>query len=200
MGFTVQIFKANELFLDRKATKAGLMQQVHTSTGEPFFFKPRFDLMAPEFEREISILSAIIGFGLHKTLRVSPFTGFVTLDNGLVTGMLFDWLEGWPLAEHPELHNLSYHRVWQEQVETIVDELHRHKIVWGDVNVHNIFIDMNADAWVIDFGGNCNVQFVDEELKETYDGDRQGLRRIFEEWLPSKARALEKAENLSGVV
>lgn len=65
-------------------------------------------------------------------------------------------------------------------------ELHRHKIVWGDVNVHNIFIDANNDAWVIDFGGNCNVQFVDEELKETYQGDIQGLHRIFEEWISAR--------------
>lgn len=67
-------------------------------------------------------------------------------------------------------------------METVVKELHLHKIIWGDVNIHNIFVDVNADAWVIDFGGNCNVQFVDEELKETYEGDIQGLRRIFEEY------------------
>jgi RIO-like serine/threonine protein kinase len=68
-----------------------------------------------------------------------------------------------------------------------VRELHRCGIVWGDVNVHNIFIDANGDAWVIDFGGNCNVEFIDEELKETHEGDIQGLRRVFEEWLPAMA-------------
>jgi RIO-like serine/threonine protein kinase len=82
------------------------------------------------------------------------------------------------------LLNPSFHKLWQEQVEATVKELHRQKIVWGDVNVHNIFIDTNANAWVIDFSGNCNVQFVDKELKETYEGDMQGLRRIFKEWMP----------------
>jgi hypothetical protein len=199
IGTTVQKFKASELFMTRKATLISLMQQVHTTTGTQLFFKPRLDVMAPEFDREVSVLSAIVSYGLHRTLRVSPFKGFVLLDNGLITGMLFDWLEGSPLAEHPELQNPRLHKIWQEQVEAIVNELHQHKIVWGDVNVHNIFIDANADAWVIDFGGNCNVQFVDEELKETYDGDRQGLRRIFEEWLPSRTRASDKEESVSPV-
>lgn len=183
-GSMVQTFPAIDFFVTEKTITDGPIQQVHNTAGTQFFFKPRFDLMAPEFDREVSVLGAIRSCGLDQTLKVSPFKGLVFLDNGLVAGMLFAWLEGWPLAEHPELSNPNLHKRWREQVETIVEELHRHKIVWGDVNVHNVFIDLNGDAWVIDFGGNCNVQFVDEELKETYEGDAQGLRRIFEEWLP----------------
>jgi hypothetical protein len=183
----VQTFAASELFVTRKwTTEAGpmQMQQVHTLTESHCFFKPRLDLKAPEFDREVAVLGAVRRSGLDRKLRVSPFKGLVLLDNGLVAGMLFEWLEGSPLAEHPSLSDPSYHKRWQEQVEGVVKELHRHEIVWGDVNVHNIFIDANADAWVTDFGGNCNVEFVDEELKETYEGDLQGLRRVFEEWLP----------------
>lgn len=178
LGPTIHIVQASELIVTNKAAKAGPMQQVHTITGTQF--KPRLDFKAPEFDREISVLGAIISCGLDRMLRVSPFKGLVLLDNGFVAGMLFEWLEGWPLAEYPELSNLSFHKLWQEQVEAIVKELHRHNIVWGDVNVHNIFIDANANA----SGGNCNIQYVDEELKETYKGDIQGLRRVFEEWLP----------------
>lgn len=187
-GSTVQSYQASELFITEKTTIDGPIQQVHNTTGTQFFFKPRFDLMAPEFDREVSVLGAIRNCGLDKTLKVSPFKGMVLLDNGLVAGMSFEWLKGWPLAEYPEMSDPSLHKRWQEQVETIVKVLHRNKIVWGDVNVHNIFIDLNYDAWVIDFGGNCNVQFVDEELKETFEGDMQGLRRIFEEWLPSAGK------------
>ncbi|KAG9782651.1 hypothetical protein KCU75_g4835, partial [Aureobasidium melanogenum] len=164
LGHMVQIFQASELFITKKATKAGPMQQVHTITGTQYFFKPRSDHMAPEFDREVSVLGEIISYGLDRTLKVSPLKGMVLLDNSIVAGMLFEWLEGSPLAENPGLSNPIFHKHWQEQVEAIVKELHRHKIVWGDVNVHNIFIDTNADAWVIDFGGNCNVQFIDEEL------------------------------------
>jgi hypothetical protein len=183
----LQHFKASELSVSTAAGINTFMQKVRISAGESFFFKPRLDLMAPEFDREVSILNAIIDLGLNKTLHLSPLKGLVLLDNDLVAGMLFDWLEGSPLAGHSELGNQMLHKKWREQVQATVDELHRHQIIWGDVNVHNIFIDANDDAWVIDFGGNCNVQFVDEELKETFEGDRQGLRRIFEDWLPSRA-------------
>jgi hypothetical protein len=188
----VPTYEASELFITRKptTTESGpmQMQKVHTLTESHSFFKPRLDLMVPEFDREVAVLGAIKRSGLDRKLRVSPFKGLVLLDSGLVAGMLFDWLEGSPLAEHPSLSDTSFHKRWQEQVEAIVKELHRCGIVWGDVNVHNIFIDGNADAWVIDFGGNCNVEFVDEELKETYEGDLQGLRRVFEEWLPSMGK------------
>jgi hypothetical protein len=187
----VETFQASDLFVTGKPnteeTGPMQMQQVHTLTESHCFFKPRFDLMAPEFDREVAVLGAIGRSGLDKTLRVSPFRGLVLLDNGLVAGMLFEWLEGLPLAEYPRLADRRLHERWREQVEGIVKELHRHEIVWGDVNVHNIFIDANDDAWVIDFGGNCNVEFVDEELKETYEGDLQGLRRVFGEWLPAMA-------------
>lgn len=179
----MQTFQASELFVTCKNPQAGLMQQVRSTSGAEFFFKPRWDLKAPEFDHEISVLDAILRCKLDRTLNVSPFKGLVLLDNGLVAGIVLEWLEGWPLAEHPQLSDAKFHKLWQEQVEATVNELHRNKIVWGDVNVHNIFIDANADAWVIDFGGNWNVEFVDEELKETYEGDIQGLRRIFGEWI-----------------
>lgn len=81
------------------------MQQVRTTTGSRLFFKRRFDLVAPELDREVSVLGAIKSCGLDRTLKLSPFVGLVLLDNGLVAGMLFEWLEGRPLAEHPELLN-----------------------------------------------------------------------------------------------
>ena len=46
--------------------------------------------------------------------------------------------------------------------------LHDNDIVWGDVNPMNVVIDEAMDAWVIDFGGNNNVAFVDDEKRETF--------------------------------
>jgi hypothetical protein len=34
------------------------------------------------------------------------------------------------------------------------------------------------DAWVIDFGGSYTEGWVDEELKETPEGDEQAVARI----------------------
>lgn len=83
----------------------------------------------------------------------------------------------------PELH-----KKWEEQVTGIVQELHAFDIVWGDVNPTNVVIDRAMDAWVIDFGGMNNVEFVDEEGRETVEGDRQGVKRLFQEWLPSHVK------------
>lgn len=193
---TVERFNASELFLAGKITSASLMGQVHTKTGRKLFFKPRLDMMAPEFNREVSVMGKMVECGLHRSLRVSPFVGLVVLENGLVAGMLVKWLEGKPLAEQDMGQLRKYGRVWREEVEWIVRELHRHGVVWGDVNVHNIFIDADDAAWVIDFGGNCNVNFIDESFKETEEGDWQGVGRVFEQWLPARLQAMDHPDRL----
>lgn len=57
-------------------------------------------------------------------------------------------------------------------------ELHRQGIVWGDVKPDNVLIDKNLDAWVVDFGGGFDPEWVDRELAETVEGDLQGLSRM----------------------
>lgn len=56
----------------------------------------------------------------------------------------------------------------------------------------NVAVDEAMDAWIIDFGGMNNVEFVDEEKRETFEGDWQGIRRLFQEWLPSRVKANEE--------
>lgn len=41
-------------------------------------------------------------------------------------------------------------------------------------------IDLNNDAWLIDFGGGWSEGWVDENLQNTVEGDQQGLKRILE--------------------
>lgn len=179
---TVERFNANGIFLTSNATKPTiLMGQVTTTTGRTFFLKLRLDFMVPEFDREISVLRKIVECGLHKRLRVSPFVGLVVLGNGQVAGMVFEWLQGRLLVEQDLEAMRKFGRVWREEVEGIVRELHRCGVVWEEVNTHNIFIDGDEAAWVIDFGGNCNVEFVDKGMKETEEGGWQGIQRIFEE-------------------
>ena len=33
----------------------------------------------------------------------------------------------------------------------------------GDVDVHDIVVDLTSDAWVVGLGVECDVEFVDEE-------------------------------------
>lgn len=80
----------------------------------------------------------------------------------------------------------TQHPRWEKQVKVIVEALHSHGIVWGDVNAGNVVIDRDDDAWVIDFGGRNNPWFVDDDKFETIEGDLQGVRRLFQEWLPKR--------------
>lgn len=45
--------------------------------------------MAPEFDREVSVLRKTVECGLHERTRVSPFVGLMVLENGLVAVMVF---------------------------------------------------------------------------------------------------------------
>jgi RIO-like serine/threonine protein kinase len=80
------------------------------------------------------------------------------------------------------------HKQWEEQLTVIVQELHAHDIVWGDVHPMNVVIDEEMNAWAIDFGGVNNAEFVDDEKRETIEGDWQGITRLFQEWLPDAKR------------
>ena len=97
--------------------------------------------------------------------------------------MLLEWIPGRVLAEDICIRDRDHHNKWKMQIEYIVEELHSHDIIWGDVNPHNILIYQVSDACVIDFGGRCNIAFIDEENMETKDGDWQGVRKLFDEWL-----------------
>lgn len=67
---------------------------------------------------------------------------------------------------------------WAAQISDTVKILHNHGIVWGDAKADNILIDVQNNAWVIDFGGSYTVGWVDTGLAGTPDGDLQGLSKI----------------------
>jgi serine/threonine protein kinase len=166
--------------------------RVITADGVAMYFKPRHDMREPEFERELRVLSQIDQAGLTKRLRVPQLLGIVVSgDAGEVTmGMLMTLITSPAMGSHlqsPGFHDKpELHEKWGRQVTAIIQELHAHDIVWGDVNPMNVVIDEAMDAWVIDFGGMNNVEFVDEEKRETAEGDWQGVGRLFGSWLPRR--------------
>jgi tRNA A-37 threonylcarbamoyl transferase component Bud32 len=165
--------------------------RVITSDGATMYFKPRQDGRAREFERELQVLSRIEETGLR--LRVPTLLGIVVAgEKGETTmGILLNFIPSNPeigahlrsrgILDHSELYGK-----WEEQVTSIVRELHAHGIVWGDINPMNVVIDDEMNAWAVDFGGMNNAEFVDEENCETVEGDLQGVRRLFQEWLPQR--------------
>ncbi|VBB80345.1 Putative protein of unknown function [Podospora comata] len=71
---------------------------------------------------------------------------------------------------------------WSRQVHHSVECLHNAGVIWGDAKPENVLINMEGDAWLIDFGGSYTRGWVDEDKRETVEGDRQGVQRI-DDWL-----------------
>jgi tRNA A-37 threonylcarbamoyl transferase component Bud32 len=166
--------------------------KVITAEGVLMYFKPRIEGRESEFERELQIMSRIDEAGLGARIRVPGLQGIVVSgENGERTmGMLMTLITSPKMGTHLQSQGfqgkLELHKKWEEQVTAIVQELHANGIVWGDVNPMNVVIDEAMNAWVIDFGGMNNVEFVDDEKRETVEGDKQGIMRLFQEWLPSR--------------
>jgi serine/threonine protein kinase len=73
------------------------------------------------------------------------------------------------------------------QIQNYVKCLHEAGVVWGDAKPENVLVDMNGDAWLIDFGGSYTLGWVDEDKQETMEGDLQGVQRI-DDWLHECSR------------
>ncbi|PQE17376.1 kinase-like domain protein [Rutstroemia sp. NJR-2017a BVV2] len=71
---------------------------------------------------------------------------------------------------------------WAAEIEGLVEELHTADVVWGDAKPQNVLVDLENRLWLIDFDGSYTPGWVDEDKKETQEGDLQGLNRI-KEWL-----------------
>lgn len=67
---------------------------------------------------------------------------------------------------------------WADQVTSTVRRVHEAEIVWGDAKAANVLVDLNMDAWIIDFGGGFTQGWVQRENAGTVEGDSQGLAKI----------------------
>jgi tRNA A-37 threonylcarbamoyl transferase component Bud32 len=172
--------------------------RVRTAQGSYKYFKPRQAAREDEFTREVKVLHHIKEKGLAgPQFRLPVLDSLVVADtNGeVVIGILMNIITSPNLGLHllsPGFRDrVDLHRKWQEQVRTTVQLLHSHGLVWGDVNPCNVAIDEDFDAWVIDFGGKNNAEFVDDDKTETKGGDRQGVERLFGTWLPNRVGKIQ---------
>ncbi|KAJ8064135.1 hypothetical protein OCU04_007970 [Sclerotinia nivalis] len=139
-------------------------------------------------EREYECLSKVAKARHTSSLRIPKLTGIViSAENGQVIGILEEFiptdLENLCTLRDVEPATVSYERrkKWATQIREMVDLLHEIGIVWGDGKPHNVLIHGDTDdAWLIDFGGSWTDGWVDEEVKETLEGDEQAVERIFE--------------------
>ncbi|KAI1401138.1 hypothetical protein F4819DRAFT_459350 [Hypoxylon fuscum] len=150
-------------------------------TGDVFFLKLLHRGDVHFAKREVSKYEKIDDAELGQDLRTSRLHGLVRDDTGLTFGLLLTYIDyrasTLACAAKPD-RPVSLRRKWGAQIKSTVECLHAAGIVWGDVKPENVLIDVNNEAWVIDFGGGYTEGWVDKELAGTVAGDLQGLAKI----------------------
>ncbi|KAK4044294.1 hypothetical protein C8A01DRAFT_42963 [Parachaetomium inaequale] len=74
----------------------------------------------------------------------------------------------------------SLRQKWARQIRETLAGLHGLGILWRDLKTHNVLINNNGDAVVLDFGGGNTVGWVDNDKYATMEGEEQGLLKIME--------------------
>ena len=82
----------------------------------------------------------------------------------------------------PKCHDKKRLLRWADEIRAIVDDMHKAGLVWGDAKPHNVLVGHEDELWVIDVDGSYTEGWVDENQKETKEGDSQALDKILA-WL-----------------
>ncbi|CCT68140.1 uncharacterized protein FFUJ_06904 [Fusarium fujikuroi IMI 58289] len=121
---------------------------------------------------------------LDNKMRISRLHGLVrNNDDGVTFGLLLTYVDCGRVTLSCALTpgtEVSLRAKWAAQVQEAIAQLHDAGIVWGDAKPDNILIDVNEDAWLIDFGGGYTEGWVPKILVGTMEGDRIALEKILE--------------------
>ncbi|PNP80432.1 hypothetical protein FNYG_06031 [Fusarium nygamai] len=120
---------------------------------------------------------------LDNKTRISRLHGLVRNNDGVTFGLLLTYIDckrvTLSCAVKPGTE-VSLRERWAAQVQESIGQLHDAGIAWGDAKTDNILIDVNKDAWLIDFGGGYTEGWVPKTLAGTMEGDRVALEKILE--------------------
>lgn len=158
------------------------IQVSKVSVGEEFMCcKIVDDSSFLSISREASILQQLAD--KLPSLRVPKLRGFVGPGKDSIFGIALSYI-----VPHNECHRLDLfgitmvamtrRRKWARQISETVRQIHDVGLVWGDAKAGNVLVDEKDDAWIVDFGGSWTEGWVDPELADSIEGDRQGLARI----------------------
>lgn len=149
---------------------------------QTYFFKPVDPGQPQPTKREIELLHKINTQGLADKFRVPKIEALVGWqDSNIETmGFLLTAIDDpVPLTKLLDSEVDESKRLkWAKETEKIIKTLHDNGIIWGDAKADNFLVDRHNQLWIIDFGGSFTEGWVDEDLKETWEGDDMGLERI----------------------
>lgn len=134
--------------------------------------------------REIDIFKRMETLGISEAVHATRLYGIIQDEkSSRVIGLLLSWIncenKTLECALGPETPTVLRLK-WGQQVSTTLACLHEAGIVWGDAKAANILVDMDDNAWIIDFGGGYTRGWVGKDHMETIEGDQEGLSKIKE--------------------
>lgn len=112
----------------------------------------------------------------------SQLEGLVQDDDGYVMGLVLSYINcnGATLyginGSDPKYSKLR--QKWVDQISHTLKHLHSHNIIWGNAKAANVLIDVNEDAYLIDFERGYTPGWVEKEKSNSIEGDLQGLENI----------------------
>ena len=148
--------------------------------------KARHDgLNSPSLEREANcLLNLSSALPDLSAIRVPALLGYVKHPgSNAVLGILREWVSSDSSLGELEKRNFDgvskeRREKWGHQITQTVGQLHTFGVAWGDAKPDNVVIDLNDDAWLIDFGGGWTHGWVDAALQGTIHGDNQALEKM----------------------
>jgi serine/threonine protein kinase len=136
-------------------------------------------------QREYECLQKVTMSKVASSVQTPKLLGFVTDNDERVVGILETFI--------PHAQNLSrieggingiseaQRQDWAGQIKDMIETLHEIDVIWGDAKPQNVLIHSETNAcYLVDFGGSWTDGWVDETLKETRQGDKQGLEKIIQ--------------------
>lgn len=149
---------------------------------KPNFFKTIYAGDAGITIRELLAYSKIHMAKFDATIRTSRLDGLVQDKDGHVMGLLLSYIDcrGTTLRciDGRDARYSGLWQKWTDQISHTLKHLHSHNIVWGDAKAANVLIDVNGDAYLIDFGGGYTEGWVAKDMANSINRDLQGLESI----------------------
>ena len=165
------------------AALPGIPRRVHIhGQSQPSFFKIVYGGDVGITTREIRTYAKIRMAKFDPPIFTSQLEGLVQNDDGHVMGLVLSYIEcdGATLycidGHDPKFSELR--QKWLDQISRTLEQFHSHGIIWGDAKAANVLIDVNEDAYLIDFGGGYTEGWVEKEKSNSTEGDLQGLENI----------------------
>ncbi|GKZ24855.1 hypothetical protein AbraIFM66951_001700 [Aspergillus brasiliensis] len=132
--------------------------------------------------RELKAYAKIQSTSFSEAINTCRLLGIVQIpSSGRTVGLLLSYIacdNRTLLCTGKDPQYASLRQKWLGQVTRSIERLHSCGVVWGDVKPDNVLINLQGDAYLIDFGGGYTKGWVDAELANTPEGDLQGLQRL----------------------